>query len=128
MMKETVLSMQVWFALVAVYTLLRSVFGMYVLLNTSHNWIEMTLLTLMFCLGAAFFYCCIKLPEQVQSSTKFTQTLIITVVVIQVIAFSLWVLVLNYSIWDVILPVVYVIINWCLLMNVRRLEQEHAIE
>ena len=123
-MQETVSSIRIYFGLVGFFGLIRSVFGIIVFLQ---DWAMMISVSIGLFLSMGFLYSSIKLPELLKTSTRFVRTLLYITAGFSVLN-AVFALVLGMYGADLIIPVVMIMIAWYLLLNVKRLEEEHKFE
>ena len=78
-------------------------------------------------LSIGFLYSSIKFPKLLKTSTKFVKILLYVSGGVSALNAVLALLFGMYGV-DLIMPIVIVMIVWYLLLNVRRLEEEHGIK
>ena len=127
-MKETVFSIRAYFDVIGVFSIF---FGLSAIII---GFIESPLDMAVFIyggfalgIGTSYLYAGIRLPTLLQTSTKFVRTLLYFTGFIYLIS-AVIALMLGFYGKDLIMPSVGVLINWYLLLNVKRLEEEHRIE
>lgn len=123
-MQETVSSIRIYFGLIGLFGLIRGVFGIFVSLQDPAIIIPASI-SLLF--GGGYLYSSIKFPMLLQTSTKFVLTLLYLTMGLSAVSI-VFTLVLGMSGADLIIPSLYIMVAWYLLLNVKRLEEEHKFE
>ncbi len=123
MIKETVTSMRGWLGLSGIVGV---VFGLLSLIQSPQDIVLIVIASIILSLGIGFIYSSYKFPDFIHTSTKLVQYLLYIVLGIGVLDL-LFSALQGYSGISLFEPIIRLMIAWYLLLNVKRLEEEHGL-
>ncbi len=123
MMKESVTSIRGLFGFSGIGGV---VFGLLSLIQSQQDIVSIIIASIILSLGIGFIYSSYKFPEFIHTSTKLVQYLLYVVLGIGVLDLLSAVL-QGYSGISLFEPIIRLVIAWYLLLNVKRLEEEHGL-
>jgi len=122
-MKETVFSIRAYFSVIGALGLIRGVSGILVSLEDQAIILPATISLL---LGCGFLYSSVRFPKLLKTSTRFVEILLYVTGGISALN-AVFVLASGMYGADLIVPFLMVMVAWYLLMNVKRLKEEHGV-